>query len=283
MRLPDFIIIGGQKCGTTSLHQYLQQHPDIAMSKWKELQFFADPKVWDRGLKWYASNFEFSEALTGEASPQYSWQPFAAEAPKRMHSVVPGAKLIYIVRDPIDRVLSQYSDYLHQSWEELELDVLIRNFAKRPNLYLEPSRYYSQIEAYLKYYKAESLRVWTMEDLSAEPLRVMKEIFAYLGVDSSFTSDDWTRPRNPQQGKRRPHALVRMLMTKGARPERWVRERFPAFMEQPLVRLIHRTGTPIERPQLNPEQEAIMLDIFRDDVRKLRDYTGLTLANWRDY
>ena len=283
MRLPDFIIIGGQKCGSTSLHYYLNQHPDITMSAWKELQFFADPAVWDRGLDWYASNFENDAKLTGEASPQYTWMPFADGTARRMHETIPNARLIYIVRDPISRILSQYNDYLHQSWEETDIDGIIASFSKRPNLYVETSRYYYQIEEYLKYFPAEQLRVWSMEDLSAEPLRVMHEVLDYLGADSSFTSPKWTEPRNPRDKKRRPHKLVRMLMRKGARPERWVAENFPARLQRPVTRWIHATGTVIEPPTVTPEQEAQLIELFREDVARLRDYAGQDFSNWRDY
>ena len=74
-----------------------------------------------------------------------------------------------------------------------------------------------------------------------------------------------------------------MLMRKGARPERWVAERFPGPLQRPITRWIHATGTPIEKPTANPDQEAVLMELFREDVAKLRDYAGQTFPNWRDY
>ena len=67
MRLPEFIIIGAQKCGTTSLHDYLHQHPEFVMSRDKELQFFAIDEIWDKGIEWYASNFDQNARFVGES------------------------------------------------------------------------------------------------------------------------------------------------------------------------------------------------------------------------
>ncbi|MGI9308885.1 MAG: sulfotransferase family protein [Gammaproteobacteria bacterium] len=283
MRLPEIIIIGGQKCGSTSLHHYLDQHPDIAMSDYKELQFFSDDERWEKGVDWYTPNFSESAKYTGEASPQYAWQPFFPDSPERMYSLVPNAKLIYMVRDPIERVLSQYCDFLHQAWEERDFSGVLDSFSERPNMYVEVSRYFFQIEAYLKHYPREQLRVWTMEDLSADPINTVREVLDYIGVDNSFESPEWTRRRNPGERKRQPVALVRRLMKTGMRPEDWVANTFPGFLRKPLTELVLRSGSPIERPVLNNQQEALLMDIFRDDVRQLRAYSGKQFSNWRNY
>ena len=115
--LPNLIIIGAMKCGTSALHQYLDQHPDIAMSKEKELDFFIEDRNWRKGLDWYRSMFPDSGVVRGEASPDYTHYPAIPGVPERMHTVVPGAKLIYMVRDPVERMLSQY---MHNRWTGIE-------------------------------------------------------------------------------------------------------------------------------------------------------------------
>src|SRR3712207_3099155 len=98
------------KCATTSLHYYLNLHPQISMSEKKELDFFVREKHWDKGVEWYKSNFHGNgeTKIYGEASPNYTLHPIFSGVPERMYSVVPEAKLIYVVRDPIDRMISHY-------------------------------------------------------------------------------------------------------------------------------------------------------------------------------
>lgn len=282
MGLPNVIVIGGQKCGSSAMHHCLDQHPDVQMSFPKELQFFSNPDLWALGPDWYKTKFEDDKQVTGEASPQYSWHPFGDDVPERMHQIVPDAKLIYMVRDPIERVISQWRDFVHQSWEKKPWEQVYSRFGDRPNFYIEPSRYYSQIEHYLRFFPAERLRVWSLEELAAEPLKVMGEVLEYLELDSSFTSEVWLQPRNPGAEKRRPHPLIQRMMKEG-RPEQWVATKFPRPLRAPLIRLLHVTGSPIERPRLSPDEEAFMMDIFRDDVRRLREYTGTRFPGWRDY
>src|SRR4051812_14286994 len=110
--LPNLIIIGAQKCGTTSLHKYLHCHPEVEMSKPKELDFFAEKSTkstWFKGSEWYKSCFPQSDAkIYGESSPSYTGYPIFKNVPARMHGLIPDAKLIYLVRDPIQRVVSAY-------------------------------------------------------------------------------------------------------------------------------------------------------------------------------
>ena len=109
-QLPNLIIIGSPKCGTTSLYYYLGLHPEIFMSREKELNFFMEERNWRRGLDWYRAQFETSRKVSvwGEASPGYTHHPVFQGVPQRMHSLVPGARLIQIVRDPMKRHLSHY-------------------------------------------------------------------------------------------------------------------------------------------------------------------------------
>ena len=107
--LPNLIIIGGLKCGTTSIHHYLGLHPEIHMSKPKELNFFVEELNWDLGLDWYRGRFDDRFAVRGESSPHYTNLPYFEGVPERIHEHIPDAKLIYMVRDPISRILSHWA------------------------------------------------------------------------------------------------------------------------------------------------------------------------------
>ncbi len=95
--LPNLIIIGAQKCATTSLHYYLSLHPHIFMSREKELNFFIFERNSHKGIEWYKSNFVIKANISGESSPDCTNYPFFDGVPERMYSVVPKAKLIYII------------------------------------------------------------------------------------------------------------------------------------------------------------------------------------------
>jgi hypothetical protein len=105
---PDFIVIGAMKCGTTTLYRMLAEHPDIGMSRDKEPDFFIVEKNFRRGPQWYSDQFDHSARLHGEASPNYSKAEAFAGVPERIRSHCRGVRLIYAVRDPVVRFLSQY-------------------------------------------------------------------------------------------------------------------------------------------------------------------------------
>ena len=106
--LPNLVVIGGLKCGTTSLHHYLNLHPQIAMSRPKELNFFVDELNWELGPDWYASHFSADAAVRGESSPHYTNRPRFEGVAGRMHGLLGEARVAYVVRYPIDRLLSHY-------------------------------------------------------------------------------------------------------------------------------------------------------------------------------
>ena len=106
--LPTFITIGAMKCGTHSLHQYLDLHPEIAMSQRKELNFFLTEAKFAQGLEWYSAQIAGNGTARGESSPNYSKCHMFPGVAERMHATLPDIKLIYLVRDPVERAVSHY-------------------------------------------------------------------------------------------------------------------------------------------------------------------------------
>jgi len=106
--LPNLIIIGAMKCATTSLHYYLNLHPEISMSKIKELRYFVEQHNWHQGIEWYKSHFAANIPIRGETSPAYTEYPRFKNIVERMYMTIPKTKLIYILRDPIQRTLSHF-------------------------------------------------------------------------------------------------------------------------------------------------------------------------------
>jgi hypothetical protein len=97
--LPNLIVIGAQKSGTSSFYHYLTFHPEIFMSSHKELNFFCKELTWEKGMRWYKSHFQDkTRKIRGEVSPTYTQYPLYKGVPERMHSILPDAKLIYLIK-----------------------------------------------------------------------------------------------------------------------------------------------------------------------------------------
>jgi len=274
--LPNLIVLGAQKCGTSSLHRYLDAHPEIAMSEPKELDFFGGAQFanWERGLDWYRAQFDPEAPVRGESSPSYTAHPFVSGTPDRIHEAVPDAKLIYLVRDPIERLLSQYVHLIANGEERRSLSEV---FAERPpehTAYVLMSSYWLQLERYLEHFSSERMLVVDQEDLRTERARTMARIFRFLGVDDSFASPDWQRElhrsgvkRQPRPGLGRPagRASVRLL------------RRLPRRVSSRLDPLLTR---PAERPVLEAALRGRLEAALRPDVERLRAHTGQAFARW---
>ena len=198
--LPDFLVIGAQKAGTTALYAYLRWHPGITGPSWKEVSFF--DRHWWRGEAWYRGQFPLraGERLVGEASPSYLFHPLA---PERARSLVPDVRLVALLRDPVDRAYSQYQhevalgreplsfeDALAAEDERLlgEIERLVvdpRAFSRAwwDHSYASRGRYAEQLERWLAAFPREQLLVVRTEDLGERPAETYASILAFLGAE----------------------------------------------------------------------------------------------------
>lgn len=197
--LPDFLIIGAQKAGTTALYAFLRRHPGITGPRWKEVSYF--DRHYGRGPAWYRGNFPPGKdrGLVGEASPSYLFHPLAAE---RAEALLPGARLIALLRDPVERA---YSHYQHEvafgreplSFEEAldreeprmvgELERMLSDpgyfsHAWWNFTYLARGLYAEQLERWHTAFGRERLLVLANEDLSAEPAATYERVLDFLGA-----------------------------------------------------------------------------------------------------
>jgi len=199
--LPDFLVLGAQKAGTTALYEYLRRHPQISGPSWKEVSFF--DRHWARGESWYRGNFP-NVARTrgkhvGEASPSYVFHPLA---PRRVQEVVPEARLIVLVRNPVDRALSQYNHEVALGWEPLPFEEALdaeeerlrgeqermaadpRYFSREwwSHTYKARGRYAEQLERWLAVFPREQLLVLPSDDLGSDPARAHAQVLEFLGA-----------------------------------------------------------------------------------------------------
>jgi hypothetical protein len=221
--LPDYIIAGAQKAGTTSLFRYLAQHPSVVRRKGKEVHYFDNNFA--RGPGWYRAHFPHrwvvrGESISGEASPYYLDHPLAAA---RCFELLPRARIIFLLRDPVDRAYSHYHHAVAKGFESLttfeaaleaeparcagEIERMLKDptyysFAHHHLSYRARSRYVEHLERWLDHYPREQVHVVASERMREQPARVFQEILAFLGLSP------WCPARFEIHGKRRSDARI---------------------------------------------------------------------------
>lgn len=218
--LPDFMIIGAQKSGTTSLYNYLVEHPNIARASRKEPHFFSGENYL-KGRFWYRAYFptvlqkRFAERkggerfITGEATPYYIFHP---HAPRRVRETVPNVKLVALLRNPVDRAISQYHHEVRRGNETLPLaeaiereperlegerekmlrDESYASFAYQYHSYLARGIYVDQIKAWRDHFPEERLLILKSEDFLAEPAKIVGQTLEFLGM-SGMEFEEYAR------------------------------------------------------------------------------------------
>jgi hypothetical protein len=183
MTLPTFVVIGAMKAGTVSLRHYLDDHPGVFLGrggKFGEPNFFIAEYNWPRGRGWYESLFDGAgqAAAIGECSPSYTMAPAFRGVPERMAQVVPDARLVYVVRDPIARMQSMYMHQVSAGRERRRVETALLD-----DRYLGPSRYGFQLAAFLDYFDRSQVLVIASEVLRDRPREALSAVFGHLAVD----------------------------------------------------------------------------------------------------
>jgi len=262
--LPNLIIIGAMKCGTTSLHEYLNLHPQICMSRIKEPQFFIEERTWHKGLDWYRSIFPSPALVMGESSTSYTKYPTFKGVPERMASVVPDAKLIYLVRDPVERIVSQYVHMVAWHGENRSIKKALR---EEGNDYILYSKYFFQLSKFLDYYPQERICIVAFEDLRKDKRKTMCKLFEFLGVDTSFESERFEQVHNRSAERRIPNHLRQLLRNvRGfSRLERHVPWLF---------------SSAIKKPHLDEFMKQSLIEALHKDIDEFKRVTGHSFDSW---
>jgi sulfotransferase family protein len=277
--LPNLIVIGAMKCGTSSLHYYLSLHPEIFMSERKELNFFIDRKNWSRGLSWYETQFPKELPVRGESSPGYTKYPTFEGVPERIHTYLPDAKLIYLIRDPIERIVSHYMDSYSFGRENGTIEEMLADLDG--NHYVNCSRYFMQLERYLDYYPESQILVTTSEELKVDRNATLQGVFRFLGVDECFYSDEYSKRLYESQALKRRTRVGQGLSKLSSRVgSSRARPLIPRAVARPIKAYSRRTAVAIDRPVLGDALRQRLADALADDVECLREFTGKKFERW---
>jgi len=186
LRLPDFYIIGAMKAGSTTLDACLRAHPGVFLSANKEPQFFSRDHVYANGIEWYAKLFEEADEhqLIGEGSTCYSRCPTYPKAVERIAEHTPDAKFLYILRHPVDRLYSHYGHRVREMVGKGIDDIpTFVDFIERDEEAISAGMYGMQMDHYFERFPRERLKVLLFENLKRDPIRELKEVQSFLGLD----------------------------------------------------------------------------------------------------
>ena len=283
--LPTFFVIGAAKSGTTSLHYYLDQHPDVHMSKEKEPNYFSfahlpdGPKHVIRDRAAYESLFDSSAPVRGEASVTYSFWPHPPGVAERIHAAVPDAKFIYVVRDPVERTLSHYRHRVVLGEERRSLAEVVENPDEPTERYIAASSYATQLSQYLALFPLERFLVIDQADLRSDRDAVLRECFDFLGV-SAFVSAAWDRRLNETEGQRQYTPVADRVRLSGPyrRTIGWFSPEVRAAILAPVRRALTRPV--VVDDEVTDEIRAHYARLLAPEAERLRALTGKSFSSW---
>ena len=271
--LPNLIVIGAQKCGTSALHSYLARHPGISMSHPKELNFFVAEegvqavapavKNWSLGVDWYRAQFDPEAAVRGESSPNYTADPALPGVAERMAKLIPDVKLIFMVRDPIARARAQW---IHNYSNRVQHKPLHQAVLEDEE-YIARSRYHHQLSRFHEHYPIGRILVLDQEELLHDREETLMRIFDFLEVDRDFSHPAYSRKRHETHKRRRKTWLGVKVWRRLPRRLRNVRHRWPL-------------STEFEHTALDDATRAELGERLRDDANRFRELTGKPFENW---
>jgi len=269
--LPTFIVIGAMKCGTTSLHEYLAQHPDFSMSDPKEVNYFSGEHA-DEPLEWYTALFDETKPFRGESSQNYSKRhvPIYAGAPARIRGMIPDCKLIYLVRDPLPRYQSHISE---QYFGETKADI---EWSVANNHYVKTGLYHYQLTAFLEHFPLEQIHVVDAAHLQADRLATMNEIFRFLGAEQVTDPALFDFKANALDSKTAPRSVRLSLPYRAA--EKIAPQLTAKVFQSSLVRDTFFPGA--KRQELSATEIASLKDQFKPDIDQFRALLDRDFASW---
>lgn len=303
--MPNFLVIGAQKAGTTALYNHLKQHPQVYMSQIKEPHFFAyegeklnfqGPRDLEVMKHMVVSDLGDYEALfagvsgekaAGEASAMYL---YSKKAPKRIRHYVPQVKLVAVLRDPTERAYSSFLHMIRDGREPLSdfgeaLDVEQERIRENWGPiwhYRRMGFYHEQLSRYYETFEPGQIKVYLYEDLNDDPSGVLRDLYSFLGVDDSFVPDVSARynasgvPRNE-----RLHALHHFLLRPNpvkAALKPFLPRKLRQGLRANLVNTLRNRN--LVKPPLPEEARRRLVEEYREDITKLQGLIGRDLSGW---
>ncbi|RLF46358.1 MAG: hypothetical protein DRN29_05205 [Thermoplasmata archaeon] len=276
--LPNFLICGASKSGTTTLQEVLCTHPDIFMPKKKrangrEIHFFNNDKNFAKGIEWYEKQFEGwnGEKAIGEKTPSYLCTPCV---PERIHKFLPDVKLIFILRHPVDRAYSEY-------WMKRRNGIEDREFEDAYMDYVDEGKYSVHLMRYKKYFSDDQMLIIILKELKERPLDVYRRIFRFLGVDENFIPPNFDK-KHYKGGVARSRMLSKL--------HKFIRYELELPTLAEAINLINIKGQMVEflfgkeaksYPPMNPDIRRKLIEFYKPYNEELKSmYPHLDIRHW---
>lgn len=273
---PNLFMIGAEKAGTTSLYELLSQHPDIYFSRWKEPNFFIRPPGRSHSLAQYESLFnsatEFS--TVGEASTTYSKCQTHPGTAARISAYAPDARIIYIVRQPLLRVESQWIQRRSMS---IATPGTFSVAVREDPVLLDASLYWQNLSVYRDQFDDSRILLLFLEDMKADPQKTLEICFRFLQLDPNITLKDLTRPRNTVETKREDGRFLGSVRSLPFFSD--FRDKFvPEYVRRVFKPLLTRSIG--QRPEWDEDTRAWFIDRIAKDNARLLEFAGKPADFW---
>lgn len=286
---PNFFIVGGMRCGTTSLWSYLRQHPEIYMPEHKEPIFFCKSHKSNkniRNLKSYLDLFSMAkkEKAIGEASAAYLTSPESAEL---IYSAYPDSKIIISIRNPAEQVFSVYQWMAREGWEwlspfEKALDAekeRLNDISFRESVLYQYVYFYSrfalyseQIARYIDFFSSNNVKIILFDDLKKNPIETVKDIYNFLDVNSNFTPEI-----KVLNGSKIPFFVYGQFVLK--KKTFYLPLKIQSILKKKIIMANLLIGK-FKKNELSNNTRLRLLDLYCEDIKKTGNAIGRDLSNW---
>jgi len=280
--LPNFLIIGAMKAGTSSIHLCLKEHPEIFMPELKEIHFFDWDLRYKKGKHFYERFFNASRnyKAIGEATPTYL---SSIKAPGRIYNIIPEVKLIVSLRNPIDRCISHYRMDYQSGKTRLPLYEALNKERK----YLEMGLYYKHLLRYLKYFKKEQFLYVFFDDLDKNPKKFYKSIYRFLEVNDEYIPYNLTTKATAARGER--FSIISNFMNlllriwnyiNNTKLHNYLSDDIVSILRKIYFSIVHWNSTIAEPFQIDLKTKNMLINYYRDEIKKMSLFFGKNLDNW---
>lgn len=298
MTLPNFLIVGVARSGTTSLYNYLKQHPEVYMSPIKEPKYFAfqgEQLQWagpndQKSVKNYIATLEeyqnlfknvAHEKAIGEISP---WYLYSKTAASRIKSCIPDVKLIVILRNPIDRAYSNFLVNLktgRESLDDFEKVIKQENQRIQQNWgwtfhYITRGFYYENLMRYFNLFEPHQIKIYIYEDLTSSPENLLYNLCQYLEVDDNFIFK--TQKKHNISYIPKSRLLEELLNNFSIEKSRLVQGKVSKNIAENLKQTLKQWNQ--KKTKMSPKIRDYLIDVYKEDIMKVQDLINRDLSSW---
>ena len=279
---PNFLVLGAAKAGTTWLYYCLKEHPEIFVPSKKELNFFCPPSNYEsnyeKGIEWYKAFFSnySGEKAVGEVSPSYM---FPLEVPERIYAWNPNVRLLFILRNPIERAYSDYCMNLDHGIFSKDVD---REMSLDSRIVIQ-GLYYDQITRFTNFFSKEQIKILIYDDLKTNPKLFLEDVYSFLEVNCLFNPNALNRYENPKKPLPKFESLykfIRLVYQEISKRSSYSKKAIDELKRKGYFDVFYAVTRGEEHPRMSRSTEQILARFYREDVDALSHLIGRDLSFW---